>query len=220
MELREAIQNRKSIRGFKDEPVSKETLKEVLALASRAVSALNSQPWKFAVLTGDIKEKIGEENVACYVNDEPEDVTDPQLDGIYRRRRIDIAKQLFSVMEIAREDVEKREWWTKRGFRFFDAPAAILIYMDEDLDVADNIFNIGCVTQNICLAAMEYGLGTCVELQAVNYLKGVHKYLDIPEEKNFVIGIAIGYPDDEFPANSVVTAREDINDITSWYGFD
>ena len=72
------------------------------------MSALNSQPWKFAVLTGDLTEKIGEENVACYVNNEPEDVTDPQLDGIYRRRRIDIAKQLFSVMGIAREDVEKR----------------------------------------------------------------------------------------------------------------
>ena len=67
---------------------------------------------------------------------------------------------------------------------------------------------------------MEFGLGTCVELQAVNYLKGIRKYLDIPEEKNFVIGIAVGYPDEDFPANRVISGREDIDDITSWYGFE
>lgn len=220
MELKEAIMTRKSIRGFKEEPVSKEVLRDVLTLACRAVSALNSQPWNFAVITGDIKEKIGEENVACYIKGAAEDVEDPVLDGKYKTRRVAIAKQLFKEMDIARENVEKREWWTRRGFKFFDAPAAILIYMDEELDIEHNIFNIGCVVQNICLAAMEYGLGTCVELQAVNYLEGVRKYLDIPKEKNFVIGIAIGYPDDEFPANKVITEREDIDDITKWYGFE
>ena len=115
-----------------------------------------------------------------------------------------MAKQLFGAMEIAREDKEKRRWWTTRGFKFFDAPAAFIIYMDDELSDLSK-FDIGCLTQNICLAAMEYGL---------------RKYTDIPQNKKFVIGIAIGYPDENFPANSVKSDRAELDEITSWYGFD
>ena len=62
MELRDAIINRKSIRGYLDKPVPKEVLEDVLNLATRAVSALNSQPWEFAVLTGDVMKKNGLDN--------------------------------------------------------------------------------------------------------------------------------------------------------------
>ena len=130
-----------------------------------------------------------------------------------------MAKQLFGAMEIAREDKEKRRWWTTRGFKFFDAPAAFIIYMDDELSDLSK-FDIGCLTQNICLAAMEYGLETCVEIQAVMYQKGLRKYTDIPQNKKFVIGIAIGYPDENFPANSVKSDRAELDEITSWYGFE
>lgn len=220
MELKNAILERRSIRGYLDKPVSREVLEDVLRLGTRAVSALNAQPWEFVVLTGDLMKKIGAENVDCYVTGAPEDISDPPLDGIYRRRMIDIAKQLFAEMDIAREDKEKREWWTQRGFRFFDAPAVILVMTDTSLEESSANFDIGAVVQNITLAAMEYGLGTCVEQQAVNYLRGVRKYLEIPESKRFVVGIAIGYPDPEFPANNVISQRADLADNTTWYGFD
>ena len=67
---------------------------------------------------------------------------------------------------------------------------------------------------------MEYGLETCVEIQAVMYQKGLRKYTDIPQNKKFVIGIAIGYPDENFPANSVKSDRAELDEITSWYGFE
>jgi len=69
MELKEAIVKRKAVRGFTDQPVSRETLKNVLELATRAVSAVNVQPWKFAVLTGDALKAVSEENVACRVDE-------------------------------------------------------------------------------------------------------------------------------------------------------
>ncbi|MDD5987132.1 MAG: nitroreductase [Eubacteriales bacterium] len=220
MELREAMETRRSIRGFTGRQVSKEVLQKVLALAARSVSALNAQPWEFVVVTGELLRKIALDNQACFEAGEPETVEDPKLEGVYRERMIGIAKQLFAAMDIPREDKERRLWWSKRGFRFFDAPAVILLTMDASLDEKAHRFDLGAVAQSITLAAMEYGLGTCVEQQAVNYQRGLRRYLDVPESKRYVIGIAIGYPDEEFPANHVRSERVDPESITSWYGFD
>ncbi len=220
MELKEAIENRKSVRGFTDMPVDKDTLEKVLKLGTRAVSALNAQPWRFIVITGELREKIAKINETCYINGEKPDVEDPPLQGVYRRRKIDIAKQLFKAMDISREDMEKREWWTRRGFRFFDAPAVILIYIEEGLDESAHRFDLGAVAQNICLAAMEYGLATCVEEQAVDYQKGVRELLNLPENIRLEAGIAIGYEDPGFPANKVRSQRAEVDEITEWYGFE
>ena len=220
MELKDAILNRKSVRGFKNTPVTKETIEEVLRLGTRAVSALNAQPWKFLILTGDIKDEIAKRNEECFLHGEHEDIADPPLDGVYRRRRIDVAKQIFSVMDIKREDVEKRNLWTRRGFRFFDAPAVILMYLGDGLDETASRFDFGAVAQNICLAAMEYGLATCVENQSVTYNRVIKEVINLPENIRFEGGIAIGYEDPEFPANNIRTERADISEITDWYGFE
>lgn len=220
MELKEAINGRRSIRGYLDRPVSKETLENVLRLAQRAVSALNSQPWQFAVITGDVKDRIAADNIARFHENAEPDYVDPPLEGEYRRRRIGIAKQLFAAMDIAREDRPKRDWWSERGFRFFDAPAAILVYMDRELDETKCRFDLGAVTQLITIAAEEYGLGTCVENQAIMYQSGIRKYLDLPENARLAAGIAIGYPDPDFPANNVVSERVPLETVTRWYGFE
>lgn len=219
MELKSAITQRRSIRGFTDKAISKETLTEVLHLATRAVSAVNCQPWEFAVVTGEVLQAIAKDNMDCLEKGIPGNMKGDAEEGIYRTRRVDVAKQLFSAMSIAREDREKRNWWGARGYRFFDAPAVILLFMDRILEGDVYHFDLGCVTQNICLAALEYGLGTCVEYQAVAYERGLRKYLNIPESKEAVCGIAIGYPDPDFPANHVITQRESLENNTAWYGF-
>ncbi len=220
MELKEGILARKSVRGFKPDPVSKETIEKVLTLAQRAVSAMNGQPWEFVVLTGDTMKIIAEENMKDLDEKVEPDIKDPALVDEYKARSVGLAKQLFGVMEIERHDIEKRNWWVRRGYRFFDAPAVILICRDERCDEKGAAFDIGAVTQNVCLAALEYGLGTCTELQAVNYQRGLRKHLNLPESKHFVVGIAIGYPDDSFPANNVVSERAPLEEVTSWYGFE
>lgn len=219
MDIKEAIMNRKSIRGFKDTPVSKETIEQVLTTASRAVSALNSQPWRCIVLAGDVKNKIGEANAEAFLKDAEEDVKDPVMQGEGRQRMIGVAKQLFAAMDIQREDKEKRLWWTQRGFRFFDAPAVVLICIDKEFDKEFHRLDIGAFMQNFTLAAMAEGLGTCVELQAVTYLGGIRRYIDVDPDTEFVVGIALGYPDEDFPANQVVSEREDMSNLTQWYGF-
>lgn len=220
MELKDALLGRKSTRGFKDTPVPKDVLEDVLKMGTRAVSALNAQPWEFVVLSGELKDKIAARNVERFMSGDHEDILDPPMVGKYRDRMVGVAKQLFGAMEIAREDKERRLWWTTRGYRFFDAPAVIMVCINKDCDEAYHRIDLGAVCQNIALAAMVHGLGTCVELQAVSYQAGVTEFLPEHADKKFVIGIAIGYPDEDFPANSVVSTREDVNNITTWYGFE
>lgn len=221
MELRKAITGRSSVRGYTKEKVSKETLYDVLTLASRAISGENCQPWEFVVVTGELLDEIRESNAYAFKNNLPEDRPFAALPGgIYKERSRTIGKALLGKMNIAREDKEGRMWWWERGYRFFDAPAVIFVLMDEDFEETAYRFDIGCVTQNICLAAYEYGLGTCVADQAIAYQKKVRELLQIPDRKYFVTGIAIGYPDMDFAANHVVSEREDVNLLTSWHGFE
>lgn len=219
MELKEAVMKRRSIRGYLDTPVSREVIREVLELAVHAVSGVNSQPWEFYVVAGDKLEELKAYNTAAFRRRDAEDRADPEVpDGIYRDRSRAIGKALLGAMGITREDKEKRAWWGERGFRFFDAPAVIFLLMDDSLEETAYRLDMGCVTQNITLAAMEKGLGTCVADQAVTYQKGAREILGIPENKRFVVGISIGYPDNGFAANQVVSEREPVEDITVWCG--
>lgn len=219
MELTNAILQRRSIRGFRPDPIPQETLRQVLELASRAVSAQNTQPWEFAVVTGEPLEALRRANIEDLESGREPDYPDVPLEGVGLDRARVVGKQLYGAMGIERGDRERRHWWLQRGFRFFDAPAVILLYMDEHWDEMSHRFEMGTIAQNLCLAAMEFGLGTCVEYQAIMYQRGIREQLDLPAGKRFACGIAIGYPDDSFPANQVVTPREDVDAMTHWYGF-
>ena len=174
MEIREAIQNRRSVRGFLSKEVPKEVIEEVLQLATRAVSGVNLQPWEFAVVTGEVLDQIKAYNQKAVREQYPEDRTDPEVPGdVFKGRSREIGKALLSAMQITREDKEKRTWWLERGYRFFDAPVVIYLLMDSVLEETAYRFDMGCVAQNICLAAEAYGLGTCVADQAITYQKAV-----------------------------------------------
>lgn len=224
MDIVEAIRARKSIRGFKPDPVEKSIIKEILEIAVRAPSAMNTQPWEFFVIAGDVlnnmrKVLVEKLNSGAAMKPDHLVVGWPQQ-SIYRDRQVGLAKQLFSLMEIQREDKVKRAWWLERGFRFFDAPAAIIIVTDKSLSESGPLVDIGAVTQSICLAALKYGLGTCIEDQGVLYPEVARELAGIPDSKRIMISIAMGYPDWDFPANKVVSAREPVDNITAWVGFD
>jgi len=141
--------------------------------------------------------------------------------GIYRQRRIELAKDIFKLMDIQREDLEKREDWTLRGFRFFDAPVAIFLAADKSLrEGTMALYDLGAISQTICLAALNYGLGTCIEEQGVKYPDVVRKYTGISEDKDLIMSIAIGYPDTEFPANQLVSRRMTVDEVTTWLGYE
>ena len=224
MDIVEGIRMRKSIRGYKPDPVPKQVLMEILESASHAPSAINTQPWEFTVLAGDVLENVRRANVEMFNSGtlpQPEQlVIGWPSDSAYRRRQVELAEQLFRLMDIPREDKEKRAQWMERGLRYFDAPAAIIILVDRSLTEAGPLLDIGAVMQTICLGAMNYGIGTCIEGQGVMYPEVLRKFAGIPNSKRTIISIAIGYPDWDFPANKVESGRDPVEDITTWCGFD
>jgi nitroreductase len=219
----EAVKRRKSIRGYKADAVSKEVLERILELASYAPSAMNTQPWEFAVLTGEILENVRRSNIELLRSGVPPNpehvVTSWPKESIYRQRQVNLAKQLFQLMDIPREDTDKRAKWLERGFRYFDAPAAIIISTDRCLSESGPLLDIGAVIQTICLFALHFGLGTCIEDQGVAYPEVLRKYAQIAESKRIIAALAIGYPDWDFPANKVESGREPIENVTTWLGF-
>jgi nitroreductase len=223
MDIEEAIKARKSIRKYKPDPVPKEILREILQIAQRAPSAMNTQPWEFVVITGEVLEHIKRVNVEKLNTGAPMQpehlvVGWPQ-ESIYRQRQVELGKEIFRLMNIPRLDKKMREQWMERGFRYFDAPAAIIVTADHSLTEGGPLLDIGAVIQSICLAALGFGLGTCIEDQGVLYPEVVREYAEIPDSKRLIMAIAIGYPDWDFPANSLESTREEIDKITTWCGF-
>ena len=223
MDIIEAIYKRKSIRGFKSDPVSKDILAKILDAACRAPSAMNTQPWEFIVLTGDVLDRVRVGIVDKLNRNEPmrpdHHVVSWSNESIYRERQVDLAKKLFQLMDIRREDKEKRAAWLERGFRFFDAPVGILILTDRSLSDAGPLLDLGAAMQTLCLAALNFGLGTCIEDQGGLYPEVLREIAQIPDNKRIIISIAIGYPDGDFPANAVVSSRESLDKNTRWIGF-
>jgi nitroreductase len=223
MDIIEAVKTRKSIRGYRPDPVPGQVLEQILEVASHAPSAMNTQPWEFTVLTGEVLENARRSNIDLLNSGVPPNpehvVTSWPKESIYRQRQIDLAKQLFLLMDIPREDKEKRAKWLERGFRYFDAPAAIIISTDRCLSESGPLLDIGAAIQTICLAALHFGLGTCIEDQGTMYPQVLRKHAHIPESKRIIAAIAIGYPDWDFPANKVETERELVKNVTTWLGF-
>jgi nitroreductase len=223
MNIIEAMNTRKSIRGFKPDPVDQATIAKILETAVRAPSAMNTQPWEFFVITGETLYNMRKQIVEKLNSGAPMQpdhlVVGWPPDSIYRDRQVDLAKQLFKLMDIAREDKEKRARWLERGFRFFDAPIAVIVVTDKTLSESGPLFDIGAVVNNICLAALEYDLGTCIEDQGVLYPEVARELAGIPDTKRLMIAIALGYPDEDFPANQVKSERVPVDQITTWVGF-
>ena len=224
MELEQAMQGRRSIRGFLDKPVPKELLEEIIALANRAPSSMNTQPWHLHVLTGAPLEAVRQGNTERMLagitpSREIEDYAAYQ--GPHRERQIEIAIQLFQAMGIERHDAERRQDWVMRGFRQFDAPVSVVVCFDRAL-LGNTIahFDTGAMTYGLVLAAWAKGLGAVINGQGIMQSPVVRDVAQIPEDQVILTCVALGWPDDTFEANAVVSRRRPVENVTRFLGFD
>ncbi|MBN8608583.1 MAG: nitroreductase [Caulobacterales bacterium] len=223
MKYDDVVRGRRSIRGFKREPVPKALVREVIELAMRAPSSLNTQPWNFYVITGAPLDRIRAGNTERNLAGVPESRESRghgAYEGVHRERQIEIAKQLFAEMGIERQDAEKRKDWVLRGFRQFDAPVSIVVTYDRSIHGGDIApFDCGAVTNALVNAAWSRGLGCVINSQGIMQSPVVREHAHIPDDQVIMICVAMGFPDDDFPANAVVSHRKSVDEAVVFVGF-
>jgi len=224
VEFEEVVIGRRSIRGYRPDPVPKEVIREIVALAIRAPSSMNTQPWHLHVVTGQPLDKIREGNTERNLAGVPasrEIRMHGPYEGIHRDRQKKIAAQLFEAMDIEWTDKEKRHDWVMRGFRQFDAPVSIVVTFDKTLENNDiAIFDCGAIVNCLVNAAWSKGLGCVINGQGIMQSPVVREYACIPDDEIIMSCVAMGYPADDFPANDVISRRRPVDEVVNFVGCD
>ena len=208
-DLEDAITSRRSTRLFlRDKPVPQELVTEALELGVRAPSNSNIQPWRVVFASGAARDRLVEALVAEARTSAPKV---PKLPEHFEHYRRDLGGQVYGSMGIARDDAEGRRLAVLRNWEFFRAPLAGIVCMHHDLEFVDSM-GVGMFLQTLLLALTARGLGTCVQVSIAGYPEIVREQLGIGDEMRVLCGLAIGYPDPDFPANGLRVGRNPLTE--------
>lgn len=220
MKVSEAIQNRKSVRAFLDKPVSDKIIKQLLDVARWAPSGSNTQPWQVAVLREDRKNYLQQKIEQVYREGEeaqndyryyPVKWKDP-----YNSRRKACGLQLYSSVNIDRQDKHRRTVQWVANYHSFDAPVVLLFFMDSIMEKGSYI-DYGMFLQSFMLAAAEEGLATCAQAALCDYSDVIRRYLGYSQDKILICGIALGYEDTDAAINGYRTPRASVSSFTEFF---
>ena len=215
-----AIATRQSIRAFLPTPVSRATIEEILAVASRAPSGTNTQPWKVTVLTGAGLKGLSAAILAAYDETDwsythkeeyayyPTKWVDP-----YLARRRKIGWDLYGLLGIGKADKARMHAQHGRNYSFFDAPVGMIFTIDRIMEQGSWL-DYGMFMQNIMVAARARGLDTCPQAAFAQFPRLISAHLQIPENEMVVCGMALGYADTSKVENSLETEREPVAGFT------
>lgn len=220
MNVSEALQKRHSTRAFLPQAVSRDTILEILDLAKQAPSGANTQPWSVAVVTEEAKNRLenalleafesGREEKADYTY-YPTEWKEPFL-----QRRRTCGHQLYSALNIQREDREARLKQWAENYRAFRAPVLLLFLLDSSL-ATGSFMDTGMFLQSIMLLAVERNLATCPQAAFAEYPQTLRRILGIPDTQVVVCGMALGYPDLDHPINRYRTERAPAAAFTQFF---
>ncbi|MGD0917928.1 MAG: nitroreductase [Thermodesulfobacteriota bacterium] len=215
MDLLKAIQERKTIRAFKPDPVPKEKLEEILRFTIHAPSAINLQPWEFVVVTGEEKERLSRKLIRAYrekqIGCSPGNVKPlPKTYGKRGAKTLNLMNPFFEEMGVTSD-----QFTNEGSCHFYGAPVAVLLCLDDAFPEARRV-DIGIALGYFVLTAHEFGLGTCPVGLIIAYEDEIKDLLNIPENKNVIIGIALGYPDWDVPINRFKSPRDNLEEFVRW----
>jgi nitroreductase len=215
-----AIVTRRAIRAFLPTPVAREDIETILAVASRAPSGTNIQPWKVHVLTGGAKERLSQAILAAYndpatggAHEQEYDYYPRQWTSPYIERRRKVGWDLYGLLGLKREDKAGITAQHGRNFQFFDAPVGLIFTIDRTL-AQGSWLDYGMFLQNIMIAARARCLDTCPQAAFTQYHRIIAAQLDLPPGDMVVCGMALGYADPSRRENTLVTAREPVASFT------
>lgn len=222
----EAIHSRMSVRAFLPKAVPRETLEQLLAIASRAPSGTNTQPWKVYVLQGGSRDslvgKVCAAHDAIRANPElaaqykeeydyyPEKWVSPYID-----RRRENGWGLYGLLGIGKGDKDKMHAQHQRNYRFFDAPVGLMFTLDRVMG-RGSLVDYGMFMQNIMVAARGHGLHTCPQAAWNGFAKIILPHIGAGDDEMLVCGMALGYADESALVNTFRTPRVGVQAFTTW----
>lgn len=215
MDLFQAIRERKSIRAFKPDPVSRREIEEILSMAILAPSAINLQPWEFTIVMGEEKARLSRRLIKAYrekqISCSPGNVK--PLSETFSRRGAESFKLMNPVLFGMGKDFGT--FINEGSCNFYGAPAGIILCLDNAFP-RPRLVDMGILLGYLMLAAHNLGLGTCPIGLISAYEEEVKDLLNIPEQKDIVIAVALGHPDWDSPVNAFKAPRESLEQFVRW----
>jgi nitroreductase len=221
VDIIEAIYTRRSVRAFKPDPVPLEVLEAIMEATLQAPSWENTQPWEFAVVGGNVMRELKDAVRAMRMAGEKPglDIPWPKYSGQYLERAKKDGRRLFQELGISKSDPAASKRWRMDMSQFFDAPSAVVLYMERTLSEW-SLLDSGLALQNLMLASWNYGVGTCALAAGVIYPDLIRSLLNIPQSKRVILGVAVGYPDFSSPVSGFKSSREPMDQLVTWHGFE
>lgn len=201
---------RRSMRGYRPDPIPRAELLRLFAAAQRAPSWCNIQPWHVALteppLTGELGAAMQAAARAGAVS--PEVPWPGAYPSPYKERRVACGVALYKAMGVARDDAAGRYEAFLRNYGFFGAPHVAIVSCDARLGPYAYV-DVGVWLGYVLTAAAALGIDTC-PLASVGQFPGpLRERLPIPATDVILFGLALGRADDA-PANGCQTAREPV----------
>lgn len=195
---KEAIERRRSIRKFKQDPIPEKDLMEILNAARLAPSGCNAQPWRFK-LVKDNETKIKLSQAAynqSFIAQAPVVIVCcADLNG-YLNAKVSGIQDLGKIGAVEDRIVQISE---KRTNNLKAVPIE---------NIGPEIsFNVAIAVEHMVLRALDFGLGTCwvrlLDTQKINEIFGW-------DEKIYTVALLpIGYPREDPPPRR----RMELNDL-------
>lgn len=209
MSVSRTLQQRFSVRAFKDTPVPQPLLDEIFRLAQHAPSNCNIQPCRAYVVSGASRDRLQRELVKEILSGRPVNpdfAWDVRYQGVHRERQFGSANALYSAMGIERKDKERRQVAMLRNWQFFGAPHAAFFTMEKYLQLTGAV-DLGIYAQTLALLLAERGIASCMQGALGMYPDPARRLFELPDEVGILFGMSFGYADDDAPANKARTDR-------------
>ena len=217
-----AITSRRSIRAFLPTPVAQEDIRQILAVAARAPSGTNTQPWHVYVVTGSRLQTMSQEIVQAFLHPVPTDQFSEEYQyypdkwfSPYVERRRKVGFDLYGLLGLGKDDKLAMKQQHARNFKFFDAPVGLIFTIDRNLGTGSWL-DFGCFLQNVMIAARGRDLDTCPQAAFNAYHSIIRRHTDMPDNEIMMCGMALGYADHSKIENTLVTERESVENFAKF----
>lgn len=216
------LAGRFACREFREAPVARRTIEEILYVARFAPSGANIQPWRVYVLMGAVKDTVSAALLEAHNTSRNDHASEykyyaSDLPDPYLARRQEFGRLFYGSLGIHQADSEARSRQTAKNYTFFGAPVGLIVTIDRRLEVGSWL-DLGMFVQNVMLAAAGRGLQSCPQETFAKYHRILRPLLSIPAEQMVVCGVSVGKA--MVDGQQRLMPRADINEFATFLGFD